>query len=67
VTETRVIRLLAGSQRVTSRLREALEWLGDIFWIRPALIVLGGTLMGQAMVLAEQNEVRLPWLPDGWL
>jgi len=49
------------------RLRAALEALGDIFWIRPALLVLGGTLLGQAMVMVEQAEARLPWLPDGWL
>jgi hypothetical protein len=37
---------------VTSRLREWLETLGDVFWIRPALLVLGGVLLGEAAVRA---------------
>lgn len=52
---------------MTSRLREWLEALGDIFWIRPALLVLGGVLLGQASVMVEQTEVKLPWVPDGWI
>ncbi|MGG5823566.1 DUF2254 domain-containing protein [Falsiroseomonas sp. HW251] len=52
---------------MTSRLREWLEALGDIFWIRPALLVLGGVLLGQAAVLAEQTGTKLPWVPDGWI
>lgn len=53
--------------RIHARLRAMLEGLGDIFWIRPALLVLGGTLLGQAMVLAEQSEIGLPdeWFFDG--
>ena len=45
---------------VTSRLRGWLEALGDVFWIRPALIVLGGVLLGEAMVLAEKAGTKLP-------
>ena len=52
---------------MTSRLREWLEALGDIFWIRPALLVLGGVLLGQASVMVEQTSVKLPWVPDGWI
>jgi uncharacterized membrane protein len=52
---------------VTSWLREWLEALGDIFWIRPALLVLGGVLIGEAVVLAEQTGTKLPWVPDGWV
>ncbi len=52
---------------MTGRLREWLETLGDIFWIRPALLVLGGVVIGELMVLAEVTDTRLPWLPDGWV
>jgi uncharacterized membrane protein len=52
---------------VTSRLREWLEALGDVFWIRPALLVLGGVVLGQAVVLAEQTGTKLPWVPEGWV
>ena len=36
---------------MTSRLREWMEALGDIFWIRPALLVLGGVLLALAGLL----------------
>jgi len=49
--------------RVHARLRAVLESLGDIFWIRPALLVLCGTLLGQAMVLVQLTET---WAPDDW-
>lgn len=52
---------------MTSRVRQWLEALGDIFWIRPALLVLGGVLLGQAAVLAEQANSELPWVPRGWI
>ncbi len=52
---------------LTGRLHAALEALGDIFWIRPVLLVLGGTALGQVMVMLEQAEARLPFLPEGWL
>jgi uncharacterized membrane protein len=44
-----------------------METLGDIFWIRPALLVLGGVVLGQAVVLAEQTGTKLPWVPEGWV
>jgi uncharacterized membrane protein len=47
--------------------REWLEALGDVFWIRPALLVLGGVVLGQAAVLAEQTDSALPWVPSGWV
>lgn len=46
------------------RLREWLESLGDIFWIRPALLVLCGVTFGELMVLAEVTITKLPWVPD---
>jgi uncharacterized membrane protein len=49
------------------RMREWLEALGDVFWIRPALLVLSGVLLGEAMVLAEATNTKLPWVPDGWV
>lgn len=52
---------------MSSRLREWLESFGDIFWIRPALLVLGGVLLGELMVLAEVTDTKLPWISDGWV
>ncbi|HEY8613014.1 MAG TPA: DUF2254 domain-containing protein [Roseomonas sp.] len=52
---------------MTSRLRGWLEALGDAFWIRPALLVLLGLLLGEAAVLAEQAGAKLPWVPDHWI
>jgi len=52
---------------VTSRLREWLEAIGDIFWIRPAMLVLGGILLAQAVILAEQSGTRLPGVLDDWI
>jgi uncharacterized membrane protein len=52
---------------VTNRFRGWLEALGDLFWIRPGLIVLGGVLLGEAMVLAESAGTKLPWLPEQWV
>ncbi len=52
---------------MTGRLRAWMETLGDLFWIRPALLVLGGVLLGQPMVLAEQAGLKLPGVPHGWV
>lgn len=52
---------------MTSRFRVWMEALGDIFWIRPGLLVLGGVLLGEAAVLAEQTGTKLPWVSDGWV
>ncbi len=48
-------------------LREWLEALGDIFWIRPALLVAGLVVLGEMAVLAEHAELRLRWMPQGWI
>ena len=52
---------------MNSRVRAWFEALADIFWIRPGLLVLGGVLLGEAAVLAEQTDTKLPWMPDGWI
>jgi uncharacterized membrane protein len=52
---------------MTGRFREWLEALGDIFWIRPALIVLAGVVLGEMAVLAEQAGLQLPGVPEGWV
>jgi uncharacterized membrane protein len=52
---------------VTPRLRGWLEALGDAFWLRPALVVAAGALLGEAAVWAERAGVRASWLPEGWL
>jgi uncharacterized membrane protein len=44
-----------------------LEALGDHFWIRPALLVIVGVVLGEMAVLAEQTGTTLPWVPDRWL
>lgn len=61
------MRLRLAHMLETGRLRAALEALGDIFWIRPALLVLGGVGMGQAMVKAEQAGLRLSGVAGDWL
>ncbi len=52
---------------MSGTLRQWLEALGDIFWIRPALLVLGGVVLGELAVLVEQADVVVPWVPDGWI
>ncbi len=52
---------------MTPRLRGWLEALGDAFWLRPALVVAAGALLGEAAVWAERAGVRASWLPEGWL
>ena len=49
------------------RLRAWFETLGDVFWIRPALVVLVGVLLGEAAVLAEQAGMTLQagWIYNG--
>ena len=50
-----------------ARLREWLEALGDAFWLRPALVVAGCVLLGEAAVWAERAGWKAAWLPEGWL
>lgn len=52
---------------MSSRLRAWQEAIGDIFWIRPALLVLGGVLLGEAMIMAERTGTKLPWIADAWI
>ncbi len=52
---------------MNGRLRDRLEALGDVFWIRPAGLVLGGVLLGEAAILAEQTATNLPGVPAAWL
>jgi uncharacterized membrane protein len=52
---------------MTARLREWLEALGDAFWLRPALVVAAGVLLGEAAVWAERAGAKASWLPEGWL
>lgn len=48
-------------------LRGRLEALGDAFWIRPAVVVAVGVLLGEAAIWAEQVGWRTSWVPEGWL
>ena len=52
---------------MTPRLREWLEALGEAFWLRPALVVAGCVLLGEAAVLAERTGAMPDWLPESWL
>lgn len=52
---------------MTSFLRSQLEALGDAFWLRPALVVAAGIVLGEAAVWAERAGFDLPWLPAGWV
>jgi uncharacterized membrane protein len=52
---------------VRSRLRGWLEGLGDVFWLRPALLVLLGLLLGVVMVWAERAGVTESWVSGGWI
>jgi len=52
---------------MSSVLREWRETLGDLFWIRPALLVVGLVVAGEMAVLAEHAGTKLPWLPAAWL
>lgn len=52
---------------MTHRLRGWLEALGDVFWLRPGLIVLLGALLGEAAVWAERAGPEAAWLPRDWL
>ncbi|TDH59254.1 DUF2254 domain-containing protein [Dankookia rubra] len=52
---------------MTGRFREWLEALGDIFWIRPSLLVLAGVVLGEVAVLTEQAGLTLPGVPRAWI
>jgi len=52
---------------VSTALRERLEALGDAFWLRPAILVLLGLILGEGAVWTEQWDWTRSLLPAGWL
>lgn len=52
---------------MTGPFRKWLEALGDIFWIRPAVLVLLGIALGEAAVLTESSVRELPSPLRGWI
>ncbi|MBO1073636.1 DUF2254 domain-containing protein [Roseomonas marmotae] len=52
---------------MSTALRERLEALGDAFWLRPAILVLLGIILGEGAVWAEQSDWVRSVLPEGWL
>ncbi|WP_241666955.1 DUF2254 domain-containing protein [Muricoccus nepalensis] len=48
-------------------MRERLEALGDAFWLRPAILVFLGLLLGEGAVWAEQSDWARSLLPANWL
>jgi uncharacterized membrane protein len=58
-------------QALTAKLRKLLTGLGDKFWLLPGLMVLGGILLGLALVsldhsgLVPQWLINSPWLYNG--
>ncbi|WP_426957978.1 DUF2254 domain-containing protein [Muricoccus radiodurans] len=52
---------------MNAALRERLEALGDAFWVRPALLVLAGVLLGQGGVWLEGTGWSDAFLRSGWV
>ncbi|GAV32525.1 MAG: DUF2254 domain-containing protein [Azospirillum brasilense] len=52
---------------MSTALRERLEALGDAFWLRPAILVLLGLILGEGAVWTEQWDWTRSLLPAGWL
>ncbi|WP_233553200.1 DUF2254 domain-containing protein [Teichococcus wenyumeiae] len=52
---------------MSTALRERLEALGDAFWLRPAILVLLGLILGQGAVWTEEGGWARSILPAGWL
>ncbi|MBU8541930.1 DUF2254 domain-containing protein [Roseomonas tokyonensis] len=52
---------------MTSSLRSRLEALGDAFWLRPALVVAAGIVLGELAVWAERAGLDVPLLPASWV
>ena len=44
-----------------------MEALGDAFWLRPALVVTAGIVLGETAVWAERAGLDAPWLPASWV
>lgn len=49
-----------------NRLRAALETLGDVFWLRPAVIVAAGVMLGALAIWAEASTVGTALSSIGW-
>jgi len=52
---------------VRARLGGWLEGLGDVFWLRPALLVTLGALLGEAAAWAERSGVTGQLVTGGWV
>lgn len=50
-----------------SWMRTWLEGLGDVFWLRPALLVAFGMALGEAMVWAERVGYSASLVSGGWI
>jgi uncharacterized membrane protein len=50
-----------------ARLWKFLDDLGDTFWIRPALLVMLGILLGETLVRIDKGEVLPDWMVNAWL
>ncbi|RZA30727.1 MAG: DUF2254 domain-containing protein [Proteobacteria bacterium] len=50
-----------------TRLQSWLEGLGDIFWLRPAAVVLAGVLLGEGAVWAEHIGLTGTLTATGWI
>nr|WP_282571866.1 DUF2254 domain-containing protein [Roseomonas acroporae] len=48
-------------------MRGWIEGLGDIFWLRPALLVLLGILLGEAAIRVEHAGLPTGWAEAGWI
>ncbi|UFN48878.1 DUF2254 domain-containing protein [Roseomonas sp. OT10] len=49
------------------RLTGWLEALGDLFWLRPAFLVVLGVALGEALVWAERAGFTESWVSGGWI
>ncbi len=52
---------------MSAALRARIEALGDVFWLRPALLVLAGLVLGQGAVWSEGTGLVGTVLPQGWV
>ncbi len=52
---------------MNAHLRGWLEALGDVFWLRPALVVAAGLAFGELAVRLEDGGASTGWLTAGWI
>ncbi|MBI0537114.1 DUF2254 domain-containing protein [Roseomonas sp. KE2513] len=52
---------------MSTTLRERLEALGDAFWLRPAILVFLGLILGEGAVWIERLNWAQSILPESWL